>query len=105
MCVMKTNTHKVNNPFESIHIRSIFFVPATCWASCGVIGVRVDKTHELWTCCDGLMGNQEGPSEPRRAWKEGRGECIEEEDGGGARGSQAASSGGKQDRQQDWSPG
>lgn len=47
MCVMKTNTQKVNNPFESIHIRSIFFVPATCWAFCGVIGIRVDKTHDL----------------------------------------------------------
>ena len=79
-------------------------MPASCWALCGVIGVRVDKTRELRTCCDGLMGNRVGPSEPRGAWKGGRGERIEEENRGGARGSQAASSGGKQDLQQDWGP-
>lgn len=50
------------------------------------------------------MGNRAGPSEPRGAWKGGRGERIEEENRGGARGSQAASSGGKQDLQQDWGP-
>ena len=79
MCMMEANMQKVNNSFESIHIRSIFFVPATCWAFCGVLGIRVDKTRELWACCNGLMGNREGPSEPRGAGKGGQGEHIAEE--------------------------